>query len=272
MTLFRRVLLYSQCLLIALAAGCHQGAALPPATGNAPLGKLHGGDKVTLIREAHDYALVEKADGSQAYVASGLLKHRNTAAPVQGALFTHTVVRETPVYAEAPARPEPLAPRAMAQIDLEQATLNGLYLSERTGKQVIAPRNVARFLIDEETGERCWHAYECTHPECQGERRPGFDHYVFIYTDVEKLGIIDCPACAMRRQREKESAAERQRWGEFVRPYELPETLRRRAELDAERREAIQAKRRSSGVTITQPPGGPGGGPAALCFSDSDFA
>jgi len=253
--LFRRVLFRNEWLLIVFAAGCHQGTALaPPSTGDAPHSKLQSGDKVTLIRETRDFALIQKADGSQAYVALGLLKHRNTAAPIQGAQFTHTIVRETPVYVEAPISPDTLAPREMAQIDLEQATLNGLYLSEKTGKQVIAPRNVARFLIDEETGEHCWHAYECTHPDCPGERRPGFEHYIFIHTDVEKLGIIECPVCAMRRQREKESGAERQRWGEFVRPYELPETLRRRGELDAERRKGIDAKRRRGGQAAPSVP------------------
>jgi len=59
---------------------------------------------------------------------------------MQDQSFTHTVIRDMPALAQPPAEPPPpLPPRTLAEIDREQLTLNGLFLSEKTLTEVIAP-------------------------------------------------------------------------------------------------------------------------------------
>ena len=174
-----------------------------------------------------------------------MLKHRDTSKRADGA-FTHTVVRDTPVFVELPSQPPaPPEPRAPAAIDEEQRTLNSMYLTEKTGKRVIAPRNIARSLVDEETGERAWHAYECTNPNCPGEKSAGQPHHLFIHIIGDPETPIECPACAKTRNLATETREQAAKWGAYWRPYELPETVRRRGELDDERRRFVEALRGS---------------------------
>jgi len=100
--------------------------------------------------------------------------------------------------------------------------------------------------MDKNTGERCWHAYECMNPNCPGARTSGRPHYVFILTELDSQEAIHCPACAKLRDPATELPQQWAQWGSFVRPYELPETFRRRAEPDAERRQAIESMRRGA--------------------------
>lgn len=232
-------------LLVVVAPGCRQeSTAQPQESAVEEVRKFVRDDKVTLSKEVGEYALVKSSDGQESYVPLGLLKHRNTGIRTSDKSYTHTVIRDTPAYSNPPSKlPDPLQPRGLVEIDLEQRTLNGLFLSEKTGKRVIAPRNVPQFLVDEETGERCWHAYECTHPNCPGEKPEGLIRYIFIHTEIDSQRAIHCPACEKVRNLKAETEAQWQQWGQYVQPYELPETLRRRAELSAERRQAIEAMR-----------------------------
>jgi hypothetical protein len=226
-------------LIAVLLSGC--GGT--PSDGQRPR-LIVPGEKVTLQKELGDYALVERADGEQTYVALDLLKHRNTAVRDSDSSFTHTVIRETPAYAQPPSEPPtPPEPRSFEKIDQEQRSLNGLFLSEKTFKEVIAPRDVARSFVDEETGERCWHAYECTKPDCPGEKTSGRAYFLFIYTDKAEQEEICCTACLKTRDVAAETYEEGQRYRRLVRPYELPETIRRRAKLDAERRRLSESIR-----------------------------
>jgi len=233
-------------LAVFIAPGCHQSSGsqqtvLPVIEASRQFAR---DEKVTVIQEVGEFALVRSSDGQQSYVALGLLKHRNTGLHTPPVPYTHTLIREAPAYARLPSIPPvTLAPRGLSEIDLEQRTLNGLFLSEKTGKRVIAPRNVPQFLTDEETGERCWHAYECNHPSCPGEKQQGEQHFIFVHTETDSQRAIHCPACEKIRNLQTETEAQWQKWGQFVQPYELPETLRRRAELSAERRQAIEAMR-----------------------------
>jgi hypothetical protein len=203
--------------------------------------------KVTLINEDGDVALVETGDGQRIYVALGLLKHRDTSKLPDGETYTHTVVRDSFATATPSSQPpQPLPPRSITEIDLEQKSLNGVFLTEKSRKLVIAPRDVAKFLIHEETGERAWHAYECVNPQCPGEKHSGFDRHVFIHVAGDTEGHILCPACTAERNLAAESREQIQQWGRLVRVCELPETLRRRKQLDAERRQAIEAMQRQS--------------------------
>lgn len=234
-------------LLVMAAPGCRRESTSPPPESAAEeIRKFARDDKVTVVKEVGDFVLVKSSDGQESYVALGLLKHRNTGIRAPEGSFTHTLIRDTPAYSRPFKLPVQLEPRGLAEIDLEQRTLNGLFLSEKTGKRVIAPRNVAYFLVDEETGERCWHAYECTHPNCPGEKNPGMNHYIFIHTEVDSQRAIHCPACEKIRNVKAETEAQWQQWGQFVQPYELPETLRRRTQLTAERRQAIESMQRGA--------------------------
>jgi hypothetical protein len=234
-------------LALGTAPGCHQApASQVPAAVKPSTRRLAQGEKVTLLKEEADFALVKSSGGETAYVPLGLLKHRSTSMQLGDQSFTHTIVRATPAYSKLPATPPaPLEPRSLAEIGLEQGTLNGLYLTEKTGRQVIAPRNVARSFVDEATGERAWHAYECTNPDCPGPKLPGFKHHLFIHVITDSEGSINCPACERGRNLTAETPEQVRQWGQFVRPYELPETVRRRGELDTERRESIDALRRN---------------------------
>ena len=232
-------------LVVMVVPGCRrESTSLPTESAAKEIRQFARDDQVAVLKEVGDFALVKGSDGQESFVALGLLKHRNTGVRSADKSYTHTVVRDTPTYSQPPSQlPAPLPPRGLAEIDLEQRTLNGLFISEKTGKRVIAPRNVPQFLIDEETGERCWHVYECTHPNCPGKRPEGFIRYVFIHTEVDSQRAIHCPACEKIRNLRAETEAQWQQWGQYVQPYELPETLRRRAELSAERRQAIEAMR-----------------------------
>jgi len=204
-------------------------------------------EQVVLLSEDTEYAFVQNAEGKRCYVARGLLKHRNMAKRPADKSDTHSVVRATPAFLDRPPLPpEPLPSRSLGKIDQEQLTLNALFLSEKTHREVIAPRNVARFLVDEVTGERCWHAYECTHPNCPGPRTAGREYFVFIHTEHDSQEAIHCPACLTVRNLTAESVEQRNQWGAYVNPYELPETVRRRKELDLERRRTIDALQRGA--------------------------
>ena len=236
-------------LLVLFMTGCTDSTGdsaganvAPPASSN-----LVQGDQVKLLEESGEYAKVEDSDGRQWFVDASLLKHRNTAQAAGDASVTHVLVRPAPAYEELPgAPPPPHEPRAIAQIDAEQQALNALFISETSGKEVIAPRNVPYYVIDEETGERCWHAYECVHPECPGEKTDGRPHFLFTTRHLDTQGAIECPACGEIRNRAKETEAQARNWGRYVRPYELPETIRRRADLEQERRRFREKRRRGA--------------------------
>lgn len=209
-----------------------------------PSGQLVAGEKVLLLREEGDFAFIQCSDGRKTFVARGLVKHRNTGEEMLDKSYTHSIVRDAPTFAKLPSLPPAaLEPRTLDAIDREQGILNGLYLSEHSSKEVIAPRNVPKFLVDQETGERCWHAYECTHPNCPGPKTAGREHFIFAHTQHDSQEAIHCPACLKIRNLATETKEQWGLWGNYVRPYELPETLRRRGELDAERRRTIEAIR-----------------------------
>ena len=225
--------------------GC--GARTPSASDS-----LAGGEPVRLVEQVGPFALIETQNGDQRYLPVGMLKQRNTAKMQDvRADFTHTIVRDTPVYAELPtAEVEPLKPRERAEIDQEQKTLNALFIGEETGKEVIAPGNVHYFVIDEETGERCWRSIECTNPDCPGEKTNGRPYYVFFLVAEkpnEEEPPIECDACLALRDLNVETPQDKTKWGSYVRAYEMPETNRRRTELDDERKRFVENLRKQYG-------------------------
>ena len=150
--------------------------------------------------------------------------------------------------------------RSLRHIEAETRSLPGLYLTADTNREVIAPVNLGVF-VDEETGELCFPAYECKNPDCPGEPK-GDRPYLFIHRDVlVKVGpdgeilyedlpeeadpeeyyrsrgsywVPTCPACMQNRNLAQETEEERRKYRLWVKPYELPDALRQRQELERE--------------------------------------
>lgn len=159
-------------------------------------------------------------------------------------------------------------PRTLEQIEAEQRALPALYLTEKTLKEVRAPADKGAF-VDEETGEICYRAYECTREDCPGRSADG-KPYLFIHRDVlmsvgddgkfvweqipagkdpqqyirSKGGQMapTCPKCLEKRDLDNESDEQKQEYLQSVRLYELPEIAKRREELEAEYQEAFKAR------------------------------
>lgn len=123
----------------------------------------------------------------------------------------------------------PQTPRPRDELFAEKQNLNGLFMSEKTHKRIIAPKSKGMFK-DEETGEICWAALQCVNPECPGKTPK--EPYLFITSDVAKYN--GCPACAKKRDYAKDTDAQKAANLKFIKPYDLPETEARIKEIDAE--------------------------------------
>jgi len=234
--------------LAVAASGCNpateagaRDTSVPPAL------RLSAGEKVTLLADDGQFSQVQTSSGMQAYLPSGLLKHRNTSQASADDSFTHQVVRDADCFDARPAEVIWPVPRTLEEIDAEETALNGLFLTEKSQREVIAPRNSPELFVDQQTGEPCWPAFECSHSQCPGERSAGRPHPVFIHPDRDTRNYVFCPYCLPLRNLKTETDAERITWSRNVRLYELPEMQRRRTELDNERRRFIRAKQQQSG-------------------------
>jgi len=151
-------------------------------------------------------------------------------------------------------------PRTIEDVEEEMRSLPATYLTAETGKEISAPSNKGVF-VDEETGELCFPAYMCTNPDCPGEKQ-GDRPFLFIhrrmlleagpngeviYNEIpegkdptkyitSRGGFMNptCPACYKKRNPDSESAAEKQKYIKWAKPYEAPEVVQRRAELEEE--------------------------------------
>jgi uncharacterized protein YgiM (DUF1202 family) len=239
-----------QLLLAALAlaaAGCHRATgAGERSTPIVPAAQLSAGEKVQVLQDDGQFSQVRTRSGLEVYVPSGLLKHRNTSQASTDESFTHQVVQAADCFDTRPAEVTWQEPRSLEEIEAEETALNNLFLTERTHREVIAPRNSPELFVDGQTGEPCWPAFECTHPQCPGERTAGRPHPVFIHPDRDTRNYVFCPYCLALRNLKAETDADRIQWSRNVRLYELPELRRRRAELDNERRRFIRAKQQQS--------------------------
>ena len=161
-------------------------------------------------------------------------------------------------------------PRTLEEIEADQRNLPVLYLTEETLTEVQAPADAGLF-VDEATGELAYRAYECQNPECPGRGADGSPH-LFIHRDVlasaDAKGEITwsqvpegetpqdyirslggylaptCPKCVELRDLENETDEHRQQYQAWAQLHELEETATRRAELEAEYKEAFEARER----------------------------
>lgn len=164
--------------------------------------------------------------------------------------------------------------RSISDIEREMRSLDVLYLTAETGKQVRAPASRGVF-VDPGSGELCFPAYQCDNPGCPG-RAGGDQPFLFIHRDVmltagaegeviraempagrdpaqvirSRGGFPDptCPACWETRQGGTETAAQSRQFLDWVQPHTLPESARRRKQLEEEYRQKAgtsAARRRS---------------------------
>ncbi len=157
--------------------------------------------------------------------------------------------------------------RPLDAIEAEKRDLPALYLTEKSLKHVTAPVSVGMH-VDKATGELCYQPFECTNPDCPGRTPEG--NFLFVHRDVslsvgpdgeiiygsppegvdyktyvESRGghmTPTCPKCLEKRNLATETDAQRQQYQAWVRPYELPATVQRRAELEEEYQAAFAAR------------------------------
>ena len=157
--------------------------------------------------------------------------------------------------------------RPLEEIEADKRDLPTLYLTENSLKRVMAPAGVG-IHVDKATGEICYQPYECTNPACPG--RIGDDNFLFVHRDVlltvgadkeiiygeppaagdyaefvkSKGGHMypTCPKCLEKRNVDAESDEQEKQYRDWVKGYELPETIERREELEAEYQAAFEAR------------------------------
>ena len=198
--------------------------------------------RVRLIAEEGDFALVETADAQQYYVDLGLLKSRTTLTNEIEGQHTHVLSATTDAYLDDPPDvPAEQKPRSIEKISNEQASLNRLYMTEKTQRQIIAPTNMGLF-VDQVTSENVWPAYTCHNPDCP-KKGTDDEPYLFVLFDRSKPPI--CPACVRAFQLSGAVQEELTPYLRWTRPYELEEKKRRVKQLDAERKRAYRALKES---------------------------
>lgn len=157
----------------------------------------------------------------------------------------------------------------LEQIEADQLALPAVYLTAE-GREVIVPGGGRDVIVAPGTREIAFRAYTCVNPACPNRER-GSAERPFLFTWPDPLWKVDergelqfdvvpdraaetvrrgglpeptCPGCATIRDKTGESAQVRQRYRDWVVYYELPESARRRKELDAEHRRQLQAQGR----------------------------
>jgi hypothetical protein len=150
--------------------------------------------------------------------------------------------------------------RTIEDVEKEMRSLDGVFLTAKTGKELTAPANQGVF-VDEDSGELCFPAYKCANPACPGEKN-GDRPFLFIHRDVllkagpdgevvyneipsgkdpakfikSQGGFLSptCPACWKVRKGKSETPAQKQQYIEWAKPYDSPETEKRIEELEQE--------------------------------------
>jgi hypothetical protein len=154
---------------------------------------------------------------------------------------------------------EPPPPtRSVDEIFAEQRQLPVLYLTE-SGERITAPGGKGVF-VDPKSGKLAWPALACNRPDCPGRTKD--EPVLFIAPDPAMYvgddgkiafdpkrdpgpqpGFGQCPACWKTRHLSEETSARQQQFRAWVAPYVLPETARRLAELETERKRRLRRDR-----------------------------
>ncbi len=145
-------------------------------------------------------------------------------------------------------------PRSRDDLFTEQRELPKLFMTAKTHKRIEAPasRNI---FIDEGTGETAWPAAECHAPNCPG--REGDTLYLFPDINPAMHAKPDgtiapgtppegnnggkpagfCPKCWKAFNLANAGQDKQREYNLYVKPHVLPETAKRMAELEQERRD-----------------------------------
>ncbi len=145
--------------------------------------------------------------------------------------------------------------RAPVEIIQERQRLPTLFFTEKTNQPVIAPGDKL-MLVDPKTKELAWPAHECANPNCPGRNngvpflfiRP-LDVGYFVKED-DSIGhdpeksratppYHGCPECVKIRHLGTETPEEKALYNSFDKLHELPKSVKRRAQLDQELKEAM---------------------------------
>ena len=234
---------FSTVALTLVVAGCGTSdAARNDGDRARRVERLSAGAKVTVVEIDGDYAKIRDLDGDESFVPASRLKLKSTATSDSGD-YTHLITSDVKAYLGAPpaSPPQEESPRTRNEIYDEQAALNGVFLTEKTHKIVIAPNNSLN-LVDDETGERCWRALACHNSDCPAQDQ-GQDGYPFLFICHDRHQMVACPECLKLRNLANESPAEQAMYASYARAFVLPETARRVKELDDERRRAFASRR-----------------------------
>lgn len=173
-----------------------------------------------------------------------------------------------------PACNEDVKPRSLEEIEAERMALPALFITT-SGKPIQAPANLGLF-VDEASREIAWPAYACDNPQCPARKPDGQPHLFtwqdprFFVTPEGKLGTREfatlnawreavaqaggfreptCPECFKNRRPATETPQDREKFNNYVRRYDPPESIARRKELDAqwqERKSYIEQRIRSA--------------------------
>ncbi len=155
-------------------------------------------------------------------------------------------------FAGCGGKEEPAKPRTRDQIFQDLQSLSTLYWTGKTRSKVTAPANKGQF-VDEKNGEICWRVYECDNPDCPGRGANGKplkfitpDLTAYVKSDgtidydskkskeAEKVAYGACPECLKKRNLKTESNAIRNKYAKWVKRHVLPESAKRKEELEAE--------------------------------------
>ena len=157
-------------------------------------------------------------------------------------------------------------PRTTEWVFQERLKVDTLYLTE-DGGEIVAAGNSFGVIVDPKTKKLAWAAWQCNNPDCQGiaeDERPYLfirrDPFKFVKKDgtvglgqpqsqkdfelFEQYAEVTCPACLKTRNREAETAEQRQQYKQWCQRYILPETAARLKELDEQRKRWLEELRR----------------------------
>jgi len=160
-------------------------------------------------------------------------------------------------------------PRSLEEIRAEQQNLPTLYLT-KTGERVVAPGSKGVVVCDE-TKEIALPAYQCNNPDCPGRSEDGEPvlfsipdprFYVTVEGEVGEHSFdspevmnfsgsyeLECPKCLASRNKSAETPEQSQQYLRWCQPYELPESAKRREELEEEHKARVDYINRRIGET-----------------------
>ena len=203
--------------------------------------RIDRGAPVTMVSEEGNVAKVRIGDGREIYVPLSTLKQRSS---LDDGTHSHTLSAPVEALAEAPVGPIELPPQSKIELIVEQQSMNRVFITESSKRQIIAPGNSQPTY----EGEKCWAAYMCNNPECPAKDQ-GENGRPFLFINNRHQAGARCPACLPLWEEHADDEEVAARYRAFARLYELPEAVRRQKAIDEIRkreREARRAKRKAA--------------------------